>query len=64
MIMAPSEFRNSYRTMLKKNDYLVLATWHQEVTSICLKYDESLTTMIKNVRAAHKEARGYLNDNS
>jgi hypothetical protein len=63
MIVAPSQFQGSYRKLLKNNDFVLLSTYN-DVTTVCINYDDNLKTMIKNVRAAHAEAREYINDNS
>jgi len=61
MIVTPSDFRGSYRKMLREND-VVLLSLYNDITTVCINYDDNLKTMIKNVRAAHDKAREYINE--
>ena len=63
MIVTPSEFRSSYRKLLRKNDFVVLGSMYGDVTTVCISYDDSLKTMLKNTKLAHAEGREYLNEN-
>ena len=61
MIISTREFKNNLKRCLMKSDFIVCTKYH-EPDHITVSFDKSLRVVLDRAKAAHREAREYVNE--